>query len=360
MSKSQLPKSSYQEVLKLIKKKVYEAQYRSFQAVNSELIKLYWEIGEIIASRQKKEKWGDSTVEKLAQDLQTEFPGIKGFSKRNVWRMKQLYETFENDKFLSQLVTEIPWGHNVLILTKCKDPLQREFYIKMTIKNGWSRSILEDKIADEEFERWALKQDNYKKRLPATISEKAEFVAKDDYNLDFLLLKDRHKEKELEQAITENIVQFLSTMGGDFAFLGRQYPLRISEKEYFVDLLFYHRRIKSLIAVELKVGEFDARDADQMGMYLAALDKYDREKGENPSIGIIICKKKNREVVDLSLQFITKPIGVATYRTYKTKRALPENIKKYLPSPEELKNRLGKVLIKKTAGDHHAKIIDPK
>lgn len=341
----QIVNNSYKEVLEIIKKCVYESQYRAFRAVNKELLNLYWEIGKIIVEKQEKEKWGRSVVERLAKDLQVEFPGIKGFSQQNVWRMRQFYSVYSKNQKLSQLVREIPWGQNLVIISKCKEQVIKEFYIKMVIRYSLSRSVLEERIRSKEFERWALKQDNYERTLPEVIAKHRELINRDEYNLDFLGIGEEASEKDLERAISKNIVKFLAIMGGDFAFVGRQFPIRVDEDEFFIDLLFFHRKLKSLIAIELKAGKFDPRDVGQMGLYLAALDEYYKAESENPALGIIICRSKNRKVVDLSLRFVAKPIGIATYKTYDDSSSLPETLHFMLPSVNELQKRLEEIIV---------------
>ncbi len=299
----------------------------------------------MIVDRQEKEKWGKSVVEQLSKDVQIEFPGIRGFSSRNLWRMKDYYLTYKDNTKLPSLMAEIGWTHNIVIMEKCKDDLQREFYIKATIRQGWSTRTLGEKIETQEFERWALQQTNFDQSLPATQLEKAQRVVKDDYNFDFLLLEEKHKEREVEEQIIQNICEFLAEMDGYFAFVGRQVKVEIDdedcdESEFFVDLLFYHRALRSLIAIDLKTTKFKPEHAGKMQFYLSALDDQVRLDGENSSIGIVVCKKKSRAVVEYTLRDVNRPIGVATYKEYNDKKYLPSDIAKYLPSKEDITKRL--------------------
>lgn len=328
--------NTYHQTLRFLKQRIYQAQYQAFQAVNKELVKLYWDIGKQIVERQEKESWGKSVVEQLAKDLRVEFPGVKGFSPLNLWRMRQFFETYRDNKKLSQLVTEIGWGHNVLIMHKVKDYLRREFYIKATIRGRWSRHTLSNAIKNKDYEKWLSNQSNYEKTLDSSLQTRANFIVKDDYNLSFLSIKEEHAERELEEGLTQNIIKFLSEMGGDFCFIGRQYRVEINDNEFFIDLLFFHRGLKSLVAVELKAEKFRFEHMGQIGGYLSALDHQVRKPDENPSIGIIICKTKDRTMVEYALNNIKSPVGVATYSF----KELPAKIAKYLPSESEISRRL--------------------
>ena len=259
--------------------------------------------------------------------------------------MRSFYLTYRDEPNLPPLVAEIGWSHNMIIIEKCKEPLRREFYLKMTIREGWSKRTLAAKIKNQAYERWALKQDNFEQTLPQALAKKSELLVKDDYNFDFLLLAEEHKERELEDELVKNIVQFLSSLGGDFAFVGRQYKIEFEEEEYYIDLLFFNRRIKSLVAIDLKTGEFQPEYAGKMQFYLSLLDDNERMEGENPSVGIIICGKKNRKKVEYTLRYVVKPIGVATYNQYSKLEDLPKQIAQFLPSEDEITRRLGNPMI---------------
>jgi len=331
---------SYKETFENLKSRIYEAQYKAFTAANKELIDLYWDIGKMIVEKQEREKWGDSIVDNIARDLQVEFEGIKGFSRANIFRMRSFYLTYRDYEIVAPLVRQLTWTNNILIFEKCKDEKEREFYIRTSINKGWSKRTLTEMINNQEYERWAIQQNNFKDTLPVDLATKGELLVKDHYNLDFLMLEKEHKERHLEEAIVKNIIKFLAEMGGNFAFIGKQYPVTVNENEFFIDLLFYHRKLKCLVAIELKTDEFKTEYASKMALYLAALDKHEKDPNENPSIGIIVCRDKDRDLVDLTLSFITKPVGVATYTTYKSKEKLPAEISKYMPTVEEIKKRL--------------------
>lgn len=328
-----LTKSAYSKFLGEIKNRIRSAQYEALKAVNKELITLYWDIGEMIVERQKSELWGKSVVEKLAQDLQKEFTGIGGFSSSSLWRMKLFFETYHNDTKLAPLVREISWTHNLAIMEKCSEPLEREFYIRMTKKFGWSKNVLIHQIENQTYEKTILNKTNFDKALPKKIRNQAKLAVKDEYTFDFLELGEEYDERSLERALIEKMDYFLREMGGHLSFVGSQYRLEVSDKEYFIDILLYHRHLRCLVALELKIGEFQPEHVGKMQFYLAALDNTVKTKEENPSIGIIICKSKDKTIVEYALQESKKPIGVASY---KIALKLPKNLKKELPSPEQV------------------------
>ena len=334
---SEIASNNYQLFFKDIKERILSAQYEALKAVNKELIALYWDLGKMIVERQEEEGWGKSVVERLAKDLQKEFPGIKGFSERNLWNMRIFYITYKNSKKLQPLVAEISWTKNVVIMGKCKDDLEREFYIKMTKKFGWTKNVLIHQIESHAYERFLLNQTNFNQALPEKYSHQAKLAVKDEYTFDFLELGEEHSERELELALINNIRRFLIEMGGYFTFIGNQYRLEVGGDEFFVDLLLYHRKLRSLVAIELKIGEFKPEYAGKMQFYLSVLNDTIRLAEENPSIGIILCKEKNRIIVEYALKDITQPIGVSTYRITST---LPEDLREYLPSGEEIAKRL--------------------
>ncbi len=334
---SEIAPDNYQSFLKDIKERILSAQYEALRAVNKELITLYWDIGKMIVERQEKEGWGKSVVEQLAKDLQMEFPGIKGFSERNLWNMRNFYLTYKDSKKLQPLVAEISWTKNVLIMSKCKDDLEREFYIRMTKKFGWTKNVLIHQVESRAYERFLLNQTNFDQSLPEKYRPPAKLAVKDEYTFDFLELREEHSERELELALINNIRRFLIEMGGYFTFIGNQYRLEVGGEEFFVDLILYHRRLRCLVAIELKVGEFKPEYAGKMQFYLSVLNDTVRLAEENPSIGIILCKEKNRIIVEYALKDTTQPIGVSTYKITTT---LPEELRKYLPSGEEIAKRL--------------------
>jgi predicted nuclease of restriction endonuclease-like (RecB) superfamily len=327
----------YGSLLVEVKQRIRSAQYEALKAVNKELIALYWDIGKMIVGRQQGSSWGKSVVEQLAKDLQTEFPGISGFSTANLWRMRLFYESFADNEKLAPLVREIGWTHNVVILEKCKDDLEREFYIRMTKKFGWTKNVLIHQIENKTYEKTLLNQTNFQQTVSEEIRNQAKLAVKDEYIFDFLELGDEHSEYQLEKAILARIEPFLQEMGGMFAFMGSQYRLEIDDEEYFIDILLYHRLLKCLVAVELKIGKFLPEYVGKMQFYLAALDDKVKQPDENPSIGIILCKSKNKTIVEYALRESNKPIGVATYQIVST---VPQELKNKLPAPEQVSKLL--------------------
>lgn len=334
---------AYAQLLQEIKQRVRSAQYEALKAVNRELINLYWDIGKMIESKkqvwskQPSKSWGKAIVENLARDLQEEFPGVRGFSAQNLWRMGQFYSAYAADEKLSPLVREIGWTHNVIILMNCKDGQEREFYIRMTKRMGWTKNVLIHQVENKSYEKTLLNQTNFDKTLPLAIKNQAKLAVKDEYTFDFLELGEEHSERELERALITKIERFLLEMGGFFTFVGSQYRLEINGKEYFIDILLYHRGLRCLVALELKIGEFQPEFAGKMNFYLSALDDRIRLREENPSIGIILCKCKDRSIVEYSLRDTHKPIGVSAYKTV-TK--LPAKLKGLLPDPDKMKKLL--------------------
>ena len=318
-----------------IKNKILSSQYEALKKVNKELIALYWDIGKDIVSKQEAYGWGKSVVKNLSQELQKEFVGMRGFSVQNLWNMRLFYIEYSNDEKLQTLTREIGWSHNVVIFQKAKDNLERQFYILSTKKFGWTYRVLSHQIDNKSYEKYLLNQTNFNETLPNRYKKQAKLAVKDEYNFDFLELSSDHSEYELEIGLINSIREFLSQMGTDFAFIGNQYRLEVDNEEYFIDLLLYHRRLKSLIAIELKVGTFKLEFVGKMSFYLSILNDTVKLTDENPSIGIIICKEKNRTVVEYTLKDTTQPIGIATY---KTTNELPANLKEYLPTTSEIKD----------------------
>jgi len=329
--------TEYKNFFKEIKDRIHKAQYDAFKAVNKELINLYWDIGKSIVAKQDELGWGKAIVETLAKDLQKEFAGMQGFSVQNLWNMRQFYSSYKDNPKLQPLVGEISWTKNVIIMQRCKDDVQREFYIKITKKFGWTKNVLINQLEAGAFERYMANQTNFDKVVPEKYRHQAKLAVKDEYTFDFLELNEEHTERELEQALLGRIRKFLVEMGGYFTFVGNQYRLEIDGAEFFIDLLLYHRQLRCLIAIELKVGAFKPEYAGKMQFYLSALNDRSKLPDENPSIGIILCKEKSRTFVEYALKDSKKPIGVSTY---KLTSKLPHELKKYLPAPEEMIKRL--------------------
>jgi len=327
----------YPHLLAEIKERIRSAQYDALKKVNKALVGLYWDIGRMIVERQETEVWGKSVVKRLSADLRQEFPGVTDFSVQNLWYMRQFYSEYHNNERLQPLVGEIAWAHNLAIMSKCKDPLEREFYIRMTRKFGWTKNVLIHQIDNQSYEKTLLGQTNFDQALTPELRAQAKLAVKDEYTFDFLELGEEHSERELERALIARIEDFLRSMGGMFAFMGSQYRLEVEGKEFFIDLVLFHRRLRCLVAVELKIGEFVPEFVGKMQFYLTALDRQVRQEDENPSIGIVLCKEKNRTIVEYALHDVRKPIGVATYEITRT---LPKSLKGQLPSPKEISRLL--------------------
>ncbi len=329
----QMIPADYAALLAQVKERVRAAQYAALKSVNKELVALYWDIGRMTTERQATGVHGAAVVKRLAADLQAEFPGIAGFSWRNLFNMSEFFMAYRDKPKLQPLVAIIGWTQNLIILQRCKDPLEREFYIRTTTKFGWTKNVLIHQIENQSYEKTLLGQTNFDKALTPKLRAQAKLAVRDEYTFDFLELGEEHAERELERALVDRVEQFLRAMGGLFAFVGSQFRLEVEDKEYFIDLLLFHRRLRCLVAIELKVGEFKPEFVGKMQFYLTALDRQVREKGEKPSIGIILCKEKNRTIVEYALHSAKKPIGVATYQMVKR---LPKEMKGQLPSPEEI------------------------
>lgn len=317
--------------------RIRSAQYEALKAVNKEMIALYWEVGKRITEQQTALGWGKSVVENLSRDIQKEFPGIQGFGVRNMWDMARFYAEYQSNEILQPLVAEISWSKHIVILTKCKETQQRQFYILATKKYGWTKDILINKIEAKTYENYLLGQSNFDITLPDSIKNQAILALKDEYTFDLIGLADEHSEYELEQAIIKNIRAFLMEFGTDFSFIGNQYRLEVDGKEYFIDLLLYNRRLQAMIAIELKIGEFQPEYKGKMEFYLNILNDTVKLPHENPAIGIIICKSKSRMIVEYALKSSNMPIGVATYSL---SSELPEAYKKLLPTSEEIAKKI--------------------
>lgn len=317
--------------------RIRSAQYEALKAVNKEIIALYWEVGKRITEQQTALGWGKSVVENLSRDIQKEFPGIQGFGVRNMWDMARFYAEYQSNEILQPLVAEISWSKHIVILTKCKETRQRQFYILATKKYGWTKDVLINKIEAKTYENYLLGQSNFDITLPDNIKNQAILALKDEYTFDLIGLAEEHSEYELEQAIIKNIRAFLMEFGTDFSFIGNQYRLEVDGKEYFIDLLLYNRRLQAMIAIELKIGEFQPEYKGKMEFYLNILNDTVKLPHENPAIGIIICKSKSRMIVEYALKSSNMPIGVATYSL---SSELPEAYKKLLPTSEEIAKKI--------------------
>lgn len=317
--------------------RIRSAQYEALKAVNKEMIALYWEVGKRITEQQMTLGWGKSVVENLSRDIQKEFPGIQGFGVRNMWDMARFYTEYQSNEILQPLVAEISWSKHIVILTKCKETRQRQFYILATKKYGWTKDVLINKIEAKTYENYLLGQSNFDMTLPDSIKNQAILALKDEYTFDLIGLAEEHSEYELEQAIIKNIRTFLMEFGTDFSFIGNQYRLEVDGKEYFIDLLLYNRRLQAMIAIELKIGEFQPEYKGKMEFYLNILNDTVKLPHENPAIGIIICKSKSRMIVEYALKSSNMPIGIATYSL---SSELPEAYKELLPTSEEIAKKI--------------------
>ena len=327
----------YPQLLAEIKGRIRSAQYEALKEVNKELVGLYWDIGRMIVERQADAKHGSAIAEQLSSDLRAEFPGISGFSRRNIFYMREFYLLYCDDKRVQPLVAQIGWTHNLVILQRCKDPLEREFYIRMTRKFGWSKNVLIHQIDNQSYEKSLLGQTNFDRALTPELRAQAKLAVRDEHTFDFLELGEDHSERELERALIARVEDFLRSMGGMFAFMGSQYRLEVDGKEFFIHLVLFHRRLRCLVAIELKIGEFLPEFVGKMQFYLTALDRQVRQEDENSSIGIILCKEKNRTIVEYALHDARKPMGVATYEITRT---LPKSLQGQLPTPKEIAHLL--------------------
>ncbi|OHD98039.1 MAG: hypothetical protein A3E21_02400 [Sulfurimonas sp. RIFCSPHIGHO2_12_FULL_36_9] len=331
--------SIYKDFLVQLKQKIYSAKSKAILSANRIMIELYWEIGKEIITKQEALGWGKSVVEQMSKDLITEFGEKSGYSSSNLWRMRIFYLSYQDSEKLAQAVREISWGQNILIFEKCKTDDEREYYIKNTIEYGWNRNVLTHHIKTNLFDRDKIKNksNNFEIALPSYLSELAIDIVKSEYNLEFLeVSKDIH-ERQVENALIENIKRFLLELGYGFSFVGNQYKLVLGENEYFIDLLFFHRKLNALVAVELKVGKFKPEYAGKMNFYLNILNDKVKMPHENPSIGIILCSDKDGLEVEYALQNVIQPMGVSTYTV---KEELPTEFKNILPTQEELKKEL--------------------
>jgi len=336
----------YAQVLQDIKKHIREAQVKASLAVNKELIKLYWYIGQTITQQQKVNAWGSKTVEKFAEDIQKEFPGLGGFSRANVFKMKSFYDAYEKVSQAVRQLEDLPifnihWGHNVILITKVKNIEERLWYAQKTIEHGWSRSVLEMQIESDLYNRQGKAVTNFKKALPSPQSDMAQQSLKDPYIFDFLTLHNEHVERDIEQGLIDNVQKLLLELGKGFALVGRQYHLEIEENDYYIDLLFYHYKLRCFVVVELKARAFDPRDVGQLNFYLSAVDDLVKEPEDKPTIGLLLCKTKKNFTAEYALRNITSPIGVAEYQTEIMKK-LPKNLKSSLPTIEEIEAELEK------------------
>jgi len=328
---------AYFDFIQDIKKRVQSAQIKAAVSVNQELLRLYWDMGAKIVEKQKQTAWGDGFLKQMSHDLQDDFPDMKGFSLRNLKYMRQWYSFWSDALIGQQAVAQIPWGHNLVILSKIQDHEEALFYVQKTIENNWSRAVLTHQIEGGLFKRKGKAVTNFKATLPAPQSDLAKQTLKDPYNFDFLTIREKHDEKELENALVEQIIKFLLELGAGFSFLGRQYRLNIDGDDFYPDLLFYHVRLHCYVVVELKAVKFKPEFAGKLNFYLSAVDSILKTEQDNPSVGILICKSRKKTVVEYALRDFNKPIGVSEYMITQN---LPDQFKSAIPSIEEIEAEL--------------------
>ncbi|MDV3348491.1 PDDEXK nuclease domain-containing protein [Leptothoe sp. LEGE 181152] len=334
--------SAYQDFLRAIKSQVVQSRVGAARAVNRSLIEFYWSFGQLIVERQEALGWGKAVVERLSADLKQEFPEIKGFSPQNLWLIRQFYTEYQQTPNLQQLVGEIPWGHNILIMQRIKDEAARHYYLEAMARLGWTRNVLLNQIKAGAYEvSLQDKSHNFKAVLPEYLAEQAEETLKSQYSLEFLGIAQAVHERELERNLIARLKDFLIELGYGFCFIGNQYRLALGDNEYFLDLLFYHRFLKCLVAIELKTGRFRPEYAGKMDFYLEVLNDQERAPDDNPTIGIILCAEKDRLEVEFSLKSKANPIGVATYQLYPE---VPEEYQGMLPTDDDWRKLLESAL----------------
>ncbi|MBX9942409.1 MAG: PDDEXK nuclease domain-containing protein [Candidatus Obscuribacterales bacterium] len=331
----------YAEFFSSLKQQIQEAQLRAAASVNAQVIEMYYNIGKAIVQRQEDAGWGDSILERLSKDLTSSFPEMKGFSQRNLYRMRSFYLAYRDSSgIFATAVAKIPWGHNSIILDKAKDPQERSWYVAKTAEYGWSRSILELQIEQDLYNRQGSAITNFSRTLPSPQSDLANQLLKDPYNFDFLSLDAEAHERDIEKSLVDHIQHFLIELGVGFAFVGRQYHLDIGEQDFFLDLLFYHLRLRCYVVIELKSKEFKPEYAGKLNFYLSAVDDILRHPDDKPSIGLLLCKSKNKLIAEYALRGIDKPIGISEIRLTES---LPESMKGSLPTIEELELKLNEI-----------------
>jgi predicted nuclease of restriction endonuclease-like (RecB) superfamily len=332
-----LTPQDYDDFLRELKERILSVQVKAALSVNRELVLLYWYIGREILTRQQQQGWGAKVIDKLAADLRQAFPQMKGFSARNLKYVRAFAQAYPDEEFVQQLVAQIPWGHNLRILDAVKDSEERKWYVEQTIQYGWSRNILVHQIESALYHRQGKAVTNFDRTLPKPQSELAQQLLKDPYNFDFLSLGEEAQERDLEKALIEQIRKFLLELGVGFAFMGSQYHLEVGDQDFYIDLLFYHVRLRCYVVIDLKIEEFKPEFSGKMSFYVSAVDDLLRHPDDKPTIGMILCKTKNQTIVEYALRDMNKPIGVSTYQL---RDALPEQLQGSLPTIEQLEAQL--------------------
>lgn len=371
------PPGGYGELLEELKTRVRGAQLKAAVAANRELIQLYWDIGRLIVERQEREKWGTGVIQTLADDVQRAFPEMRGFSRTNVFRMRSFFlahspavsvvpqavgqlegkkgarSTLRSTQakvpqpvgrftgpVLSEPFADIPWGHNIILVEKVKEPDARHWYAFKTLENGWSRAVLTVQIESDLYRRQGKAVTNFTSTLPAPQSDLAQQTLKDPYVFDFLTIAEDAQERELETGLIDHIQKFLLELGAGFSFVGRQFPLTVGNDDFSIDLLFYHLRLRCFVVIDLKMRQFTPEDAGKLNFYLSAIDSQMRHRDDQPSIGLVLCKTRNRVIAEYALRDISKPIGVAEWHTQLV-QSLPEPLRSNLPTIEQIEGELG-------------------
>ena len=320
-----------------LKGRIHAAQQRAALAVNRELVLLYWQIGRDIMARQAEQGWGSKVIDRLAADLRSSFPAMKGFSPRNLKYMRAFAEAWPDEQFVQEVLAQLPWYHQLALLDKLPGPETRKWYAAKAIEHNWSRNILVMQIESRLLDRSGKAVTNFPTTLPAQHSDLARESLKDPYRFDFLGLTDEAQEREIEQALVGHVTDFLLELGAGFAFVGRQVLLDVGGEEFFIDLLFYHLKLRCYVVVELKAGKFKPEHLGQLGFYLTAMDRQVRDAHDNPTIGLLLCKSKNKVVAEYALGDTSQPMGIAEY---KLAQSLPAELRTSLPSIEQIEREL--------------------
>ncbi|MDB5770045.1 MAG: hypothetical protein JWM42_419 [Burkholderia sp.] len=329
--------ADYADWLGSLKQRIANTQQRAALAANQELVLLYWQIGRDIMQRQQQQGWGAKVIERLAKDLHAAFPDIKGFSRTNLMSMRAFYDAWSDEAIVHQLVGQLPWGHNILLLTKVKERDQRLWYLRKAIEHGWSRNVLGHQISTSLHQRTGNAVTNFAHRMPAADSELAQQTLKDPYLFDFLGIGDDALERDIENAMTRHVTRLLMEMGEGFAFAGRQVHLEVDGQDFYIDLLFYNYRLHRFLVVELKGGAFKPEHAGQLNFYVTLVDEHLKGEGDQPTIGLILCKQQHRVIAEYALRGMTQPLGVAEYRL-----ELPQDLAGYLPTIEQIETEMQK------------------
>ena len=320
-----------------LKIRIHEAQQRAVLKANQELVLLYWGIGRDILERQAEQGWGAKVIDRLAQDLRSAFPRMKGFSPRNLKYMRAFAEAWPDAEIVQQAVAQLPWGHNLVLLDRLDQPDDRRWYAAKAIENGWSRNVLVLQIESRLLERQGKAVTNFERHLPTPQSDLAIETLKDPYRFDFLGLGEEAQEREIEEALVKHITDFLLELGAGFAYVGRQVHLEVGGEDFFLDLLFYHLKLRRFVVIELKTGDFKPEHLGQLGFYLTAVDRQVKVEQDGPSIGLLLCKSQNKVVAEYATQGVKQPIGVSSYELT---RALPADLQNSLPSIEQIEEEL--------------------